>query len=74
VFDRFYRCLGHELPGSGLGLAIVKQVAEQHDAAVSMSVGDRLPGLKVTVSFRVRSAPVRATPAVSRAQSLTLNT
>jgi two-component system OmpR family sensor kinase len=74
VFDRFYRCLGHELPGSGLGLAIVKQVAEQHEAAISMSVGDRLPGLKVTVSFRVRAVPAGATPAISHVQSLTLNT
>jgi two-component system OmpR family sensor kinase len=74
VFDRFYRCLGHELPGSGLGLAIVKQVAEQHDAAISMTVGDRLPGLKVMVSFRVRAVPADALPADSRPHALTLNT
>jgi two-component system OmpR family sensor kinase len=74
VFDRFYRCLGHELPGSGLGLAIVKQIAEQHDATISMTVGDRLPGLKVTVSFRVRPVPVSALAGVSHAQSLTLKT
>jgi two-component system OmpR family sensor kinase len=73
VFDRFYRCLGHELPGSGLGLALVKQVAEQHDAAISMTVGERLTGLKVTVSFRVRAVPADALPAASPADALALN-
>ena len=52
VFDRFYRCLGHEAPGSGLGLAIVKQVAIQHEAEIFLDVSHRLAGLKVTVSFK----------------------
>ncbi|HEV7443313.1 MAG TPA: ATP-binding protein [Steroidobacteraceae bacterium] len=53
VFDRFYRCLGHELPGSGLGLAIVKQVADRHGATIALTEGERLRGLKVTVSFQL---------------------
>jgi two-component system sensor histidine kinase MprB len=41
VFDRFYRSArARSLPGSGLGLAIVKQVADSHDARVSV---DRAP-------------------------------
>lgn len=51
VFDRFYRCLGHETPGSGLGLAIVKQVAVQHEAEICLDVSERLRGLKVVVRF-----------------------
>jgi two-component system OmpR family sensor kinase len=51
VFDRFYRCLGHETPGSGLGLAIVKQVVVQHGAEIRLDVSERLRGLKVIVSF-----------------------
>ncbi|WP_459572073.1 ATP-binding protein [Cupriavidus sp. 8B] len=52
VFDRFYRCLGHDVAGSGLGLAIVKQVAVSHDADIHLDVSQRLAGLWVTVSFR----------------------
>jgi two-component system OmpR family sensor kinase len=52
VFDRFYRCLGHETPGSGLGLAIVKQVAVQHEAGIFLDVSERLSGLKVSVNFK----------------------
>jgi len=36
VFDRFYRVLGTRAEGSGLGLAIVREIAEQHDARVSI--------------------------------------
>jgi two-component system sensor histidine kinase MprB len=37
VFDRFYRSAqARSLPGSGLGLAIVKQVADSHQARVSV--------------------------------------
>lgn len=51
VFDRFYRCLVPQASGSGLGLAIVKQVAEQHQAQVSLSRSTRLQGLSVSVCF-----------------------
>jgi two-component system sensor histidine kinase MprB len=39
VFNRFYRSLrARGTPGAGLGLAIVKQVADAHDASVTVSV------------------------------------
>jgi two-component system, OmpR family, sensor histidine kinase MprB len=42
VFDRFYRSAqARSLPGSGLGLAIVKQVADSHQARVSVDRGPR---------------------------------
>ena len=60
VFDRFYRVLGTEVEGSGLGLAIVREIAEQHDARVSIHTPLRaqdpaLPGVLVRVQFT--SAP-----------------
>jgi two-component system sensor histidine kinase MprB len=43
VFDRFYRADGARTrPGSGLGLSIVAQIAEAHDARLSM--GEREGG------------------------------
>jgi two-component system sensor histidine kinase MprB len=40
VFERFYRSsTARSRPGSGLGLAIVKQVANQHDAALTVRSG-----------------------------------
>lgn len=37
-------------PGSGLGLSLVEAVAKLHDARLEL--GDNVPGLKVTLSFR----------------------
>jgi two-component system sensor histidine kinase TctE len=56
VFDRFYRVLGTEVEGSGLGLAIVREIAEQHDAQVSIHTPSRapdpaLPGVLLRVRF-----------------------
>lgn len=36
VFDRFYRVLGTRGDGSGLGLAIVREIAQRHQATVSI--------------------------------------
>ena len=36
VFDRFYQVLGARSEGSGLGLAIVLEIADQHQASVSV--------------------------------------
>ena len=36
VFDRFYRVLGTRGDGSGLGLAIVREVAQRHQATVTI--------------------------------------
>jgi two-component system OmpR family sensor kinase len=52
VFDRFYRCLVPQAAGSGLGLAIVKQVADLHQATVSLEQSERLGGLRVSVRFK----------------------
>ncbi len=36
VFDRFYRVLGTRGDGSGLGLAIVREIAQRHQATVTI--------------------------------------
>lgn len=50
VFERFYRVIGSQESGSGLGLSIVRQIAEIHDASITVSQNS--PGLKMTVSFK----------------------
>ena len=42
VFEPFYRALGTEADGSGLGLAIVQEIAEKHQAKISLT--DTHPG------------------------------
>jgi two-component system, OmpR family, sensor histidine kinase TctE len=37
VFEPFYRALGTEADGSGLGLAIVLEIAEKHQAKISLA-------------------------------------
>ena len=56
VFQPFYRALGTNVDGSGLGLAIVVEIANQHDAVVSIE--DALlaghpesPGTRIAVRF-----------------------
>jgi two-component system sensor histidine kinase TctE len=56
VFDRFYRVLGTTVEGSGLGLAIVREIAEQHEARVTIetpaaAAGAELPGALLRVRF-----------------------
>ena len=56
VFEPFYRALGTEADGSGLGLPIVLEIAEQHQALVTLSEtrpGHASPGAKFTVSFNL---------------------
>lgn len=43
VFERFYRILGSEADGSGLGLAIVREIAQQHEAEVTLSNNPHAP-------------------------------
>ncbi|NDC61515.1 MAG: sensor histidine kinase [Betaproteobacteria bacterium] len=43
VFEPFYRALGTEADGSGLGLAIVQEIADKHQATISLT--DTHPGL-----------------------------
>ncbi|MDT9001019.1 sensor histidine kinase N-terminal domain-containing protein [Paucibacter sp. APW11] len=45
VFQPFYRALGTNVDGSGLGLAIVREIAQQHDAELSLDdARPRRPG------------------------------
>lgn len=52
VFDRFYRREGTDEVGSGLGLAIVRNIAEAHQAVLTLSDNLTGHGLAVMVSFR----------------------
>ncbi len=58
VFQPFYRVLGTDVDGSGLGLAIVKEIAEKHDATVTVAAvraltpgSSETPGALFTVRF-----------------------
>jgi two-component system, OmpR family, sensor histidine kinase TctE len=52
VFERFYRSVdNHNVEGSGLGLAIVREIAEAHDAEVTVYTGPGGVGTSVTVEF-----------------------
>jgi two-component system sensor histidine kinase TctE len=61
VFQPFYRALGTGAEGSGLGLAIVREIAEQHQASVSVEEtrpGQSPPGTRFNV--RLPAAPEAA--------------
>jgi two-component system sensor histidine kinase QseC len=51
VFERFYRILGNSASGSGLGLAIVSQIAELHDAKITLATPENGMGLECRVAF-----------------------
>jgi two-component system sensor histidine kinase TctE len=51
VFERFHRLLGTHTEGSGLGLAIVREIAELHDAEVSLEDDADGVGNRFIVSF-----------------------
>jgi two-component system sensor histidine kinase TctE len=58
VFQPFYRALGTNVDGSGLGLAIVREIAQRHNAEITLEdTYDRathaLPGTRVSVRFRL---------------------
>ena len=55
IFDRFYRVLGNQAHGSGLGLAIVKEIAQKHQATLSVDVANpdqTPPGTRFTLTFK----------------------
>jgi two-component system sensor histidine kinase TctE len=59
IFRPFYRALGTNVDGTGLGLAIVQEIAQQHDAEVTITdahprTGAQSPGALFTVRFPVR--------------------
>ncbi len=51
VFERFYRATGTKGNGSGLGLSIVREVANSHDALVSIKSNPGKKGTLVLVEF-----------------------
>ena len=55
VFQRFYRILGAEGDGCGLGLAIVQEIAQAHQAVVTVDDRQGGPGSVFTVEFRPRA-------------------
>ncbi|HZH05288.1 MAG TPA: ATP-binding protein [Lautropia sp.] len=66
IFDRFYQVLGGRSEGSGLGLAIVMEIAEQHQASVSVHspvTQDPETGRGAGTCFRVLFADLSASPA-----------
>lgn len=55
VLQPFYRSLGTDADGSGLGLAIVAEIAQQHQASLSMEETTpraALPGVRFTLRFQ----------------------
>ena len=59
VFQPFYRALGTNVDGSGLGLAIVLEIANQHDATVSIEDA-LLPGHQQSSGTRIAVRFARA--------------
>ena len=60
IFQPFYRALGTEADGSGLGLRIVTEIAQQHNATVSVEdtkPGRLPPGACFSVRFVVEANP-----------------
>lgn len=51
IFERFYRVVGTNGDGSGLGLSIVKEVANAHDAIVTVETGPGGSGTSFVVEF-----------------------
>ena len=49
VLQPFYRVLGTNVDGSGLGLAIALEIANQHDAVIT--IDDAKPGTRIAVKF-----------------------
>jgi two-component system sensor histidine kinase TctE len=51
VFERFYRIPGGAPEGCGLGLAIVREIAQGHQATVTIQSGAGGRGTRMTVTF-----------------------
>lgn len=51
VFERFFRVLGNKSTGSGLGLGIVQQIAQLHNAKITLETPKTGIGLKISVIF-----------------------
>jgi two-component system, OmpR family, sensor histidine kinase TctE len=65
VFAPFYRVLGTDTDGSGLGLPIVREIAQQHQAEVTVEdtrPGHQPPGARFSVRFLVTTPSVATAP------------
>jgi two-component system, OmpR family, sensor histidine kinase TctE len=65
VFAPFYRVLGTDTDGSGLGLPIVREIAQQHQAEVTVEdtrPGHQPPGARFSVRFLVTTPSVVTAP------------
>ena len=51
VFERFFRVPGTDVQGTGLGLNIVQQIAELHQATVSVHTPKEHAGTQFSVGF-----------------------
>lgn len=54
IFDRFFRVLGTQTHGSGLGLAIVKEIAQRHQAEITVQPAhptQNPPGTRFALTF-----------------------
>ncbi|MDY0744512.1 sensor histidine kinase N-terminal domain-containing protein [Paucibacter sp. R3-3] len=59
VFQPFYRALGTNVDGSGLGLAIVREIAQQHEAEITLDdtrPRNASPGARFTIRFHAHPA------------------
>ena len=56
VFERFHRVLGSGADGCGLGLAIVREIAQSHNAEISLGTGTNGTGTLVVIAFAKRTA------------------
>ena len=76
VFQAFYRALGTNVDGSGLGLAIVREIAQQHQAGITVDdaaprppgaapVAASGPGTLFTVRFPMQTPRPPSGPALS---------
>jgi two-component system sensor histidine kinase TctE len=51
IFERFYRLDTTGVDGCGLGLAIVREIANNHNASITIAKGSNLGGALIRVSF-----------------------
>ena len=57
IFERFYRCKGHEATGTGLGLAIVGKAVHAMGAAIHLEDGVDRRGVAFVIRFPRPSVP-----------------
>ncbi len=55
IFERFYRVLDTQAEGSGLGLAIVREIAELHDARITVQTNPQGKGTLIRIIFPAAS-------------------